>query len=53
MAIKRSLGESMIRQPTIPAALHPKPMHMSKEIYASHSFYHGHYKKPNLPHLLF
>lgn len=28
MAISRSLGESMIRQPTIPAALHPKPIHM-------------------------
>ena len=28
MAISRSLGESMMRQPTMPAALHPKPMHM-------------------------
>ena len=28
MAISRSLGESMIRQPTMPAALQPKPMHM-------------------------
>lgn len=27
IAIRRSLGESMIRQPTTPAALHPKPMH--------------------------
>lgn len=28
IAIRRSLGESMIRQPTIPAALQPNPMHM-------------------------
>lgn len=28
MAIRRSLGESMMRQPVTPAALHPKPMHM-------------------------
>ena len=28
MAIRRSLGESMIRQPVTPAALHPRPMHM-------------------------
>lgn len=28
IAISRSLGESMIRQPTMPAALHPNPMHM-------------------------
>ncbi len=28
MAISRSLGESMMRQPMIPAALQPKPMHM-------------------------
>ena len=28
IAISRSRGESMIRQPTIPAALHPKPMHI-------------------------
>ena len=28
MAIRRSRGESMMRQPTIPAALQPKPMHM-------------------------
>jgi hypothetical protein len=41
IAIKRSLGESMIRQPTIPAALHPKPMHMSEEIYASGSLFDG------------
>lgn len=34
IAISRSLGESIIRQPTIPAALQPKPMHMSGEIYA-------------------
>ncbi len=34
MAISRSLGESMIRQPMIPAALHPNPMHMTAEIYA-------------------
>ena len=34
MAISRSLGESMIRQPIIPAALHPNPMHMTAEIYA-------------------
>ena len=27
-AISRSRGESMIRAPTIPAALQPKPMHM-------------------------
>lgn len=38
MAIRRSLGESMIRQPMIPAALHPKPMHMTAEIYADASF---------------
>lgn len=41
IAIKRSLGESMIRQPTMPAALHPKPMHMSTEIYAIDSFFDG------------
>lgn len=41
IAIKRSLGESMIRQPTMPAALHPKPMHMSAEIYAKGSFSNG------------
>lgn len=35
MAINRSLGESMIRHPTIPAALQPNPMHKSEEIYAS------------------
>lgn len=40
MAMRRSLGESMIRQPTIPAALHPKPMHMSAEIYATKFFYY-------------
>lgn len=34
IAIRRSLGESMIRQPTIPAALQPKPMHMLEIIYA-------------------
>lgn len=28
IAIKRSRGESIILQPIIPAALHPKPMHM-------------------------
>ena len=28
MAMSRSRGESMIRQPTTPAALQPKPMHM-------------------------
>ena len=28
MAISRSRGESMIRHPTTPAALHPSPMHM-------------------------
>lgn len=28
MAINRSRGESMIRQPTQPAALQPNPMHM-------------------------
>ena len=28
MASRRSLGESMIRQPTTPAALQPRPMHM-------------------------
>ena len=28
MAMSRSLGESMMRQPTMPAALHPNPMHM-------------------------
>ena len=28
IAISRSRGESMIRHPTTPAALHPKPMHM-------------------------
>jgi len=34
IAISRSLGESIIRQPTIPAALQPNPMHMWEEIYA-------------------
>ena len=28
MAISRSRGESMMRQPVTPQALHPKPMHM-------------------------
>ena len=28
MASRRSRGESMMRHPTTPAALHPKPMHM-------------------------
>ena len=28
MAIIRSRGESIIRQPTTPAALHPNPIHM-------------------------
>lgn len=28
MAISLSLGESIMRQPMIPAALQPKPMHM-------------------------
>ena len=28
MARSRSRGESMIRQPTTPAALQPRPMHM-------------------------
>ena len=28
IAIRRSRGESMMRQPVTPAALHPKPMHM-------------------------
>ena len=28
MAIRRSLGESMMRQPVIPAALQPNPMAM-------------------------
>nr|WP_330373718.1 hypothetical protein [Robinsoniella peoriensis] len=28
IAMKRSLGESIIRQPMIPAALQPNPMHM-------------------------
>ena len=28
MAISRSRGESMIRQPITPTALHPKPIHM-------------------------
>ena len=39
MAISRSLGESMIRQPMIPAALHPNPMHMTTEIYAGFSLF--------------
>ena len=30
IAIIRSLGESIIRQPTIPAALHPNPIHIVK-----------------------
>ena len=30
MAMSRSLGESMMRQPTMPAALHPNPIHMVK-----------------------
>ena len=30
IAIKRSLGESMILQPTTPAALQPKPIHIVK-----------------------
>ena len=30
MAISRSLGESIIRHPMIPAALQPKPMHMER-----------------------
>lgn len=34
IAMRRSLGESIIRQPTIPAALQPNPMHMTEEIYA-------------------
>ncbi len=34
IAMRRSLGESIIRQPTIPAALQPNPMHMTAEIYA-------------------
>lgn len=29
MAMRRSLGESMIRHPVTPAALHPNPMHMA------------------------
>ena len=29
----RSRGESMIRQPTTPAALHPRPMHMDRAIF--------------------
>lgn len=29
IAIKRSRGESIILQPTIPAALQPNPMHMA------------------------
>jgi hypothetical protein len=41
MAISRSLGESIIRQPTMPAALHPNPMHMSAEIYASVPLFDG------------
>ena len=32
-AIKRSRGESIMRQPTIPAALHPTPMHMIKGLF--------------------
>ena len=28
VAISRSRGESIMRQPTTPAALQPKPMHM-------------------------
>ena len=35
VAMSRSLGESMMRQPTTPAALQPKPMHITKEIYAT------------------
>lgn len=31
MAMSRSLGESMMRQPTMPAALHPNPIHMVLE----------------------
>lgn len=35
IAISRSLGESMIRQPVTPAALQPNPMHMGMEINAA------------------
>ena len=31
MAMSRSLGESMMRQPTMPAALHPNPIHIVLE----------------------
>ena len=34
IAINLSLGESIMRHPVTPAALHPKPIHMVKEIYA-------------------
>ena len=34
IAISRSLGESIMRQPTTPAALQPKPMHMERLKYA-------------------
>ncbi len=32
MAINRSRLESMIRHPTTPAALHPNPIHMKREM---------------------
>lgn len=34
IAMSRSRGESMIRHPTTPAALHPNPMHMKRCFYA-------------------
>ena len=35
MAISRSRGESIIRQPVTPAALQPKPMHMAQPLFAA------------------
>ena len=33
MAMRRSLGDSMIRQPVTPQALHPKPMHIVSDCF--------------------
>lgn len=57
MAMSRSLGDSMMRQAVTPAALQPKPMHMSNALLGCqrnlHSFLLTLKPKPNIDRLIF
>lgn len=53
IAIRRSRGESIMRQPVTPAALHPSPMSMVREISGVFFFVYTSNKAIIYPHLLY